>query len=178
MIDTDVMRLRQLRGAALRARALARALNSASKSALFARSAVVFWSIARIATGQLRAHPFLAYQKGPNPLRELTDRAICSVAALAAGRRRRSFSTLAMELQRVGREVDDARALARLPDLSDALGRTQLQLRRLAAELDLRVRGELGTSATPGSMAGTRAESGAGAVNAMADQDNWPYLAI
>jgi hypothetical protein len=176
MIDTDVMRLRQLRDAALRARALARALDSNSQSAVFARSAVVFWSIARVAAGQLRAHPFLAYQKGPSPSSELADRAISSLAALAARRRGRRFSALALELQRVVRVVDDARALTRLPDLSDSLGRTQLQLRRLAAELDSRVRGETGTSTMPGT-ACARVKTDA-AVSTLGGQDNWPYLAI
>lgn len=180
MIDTDVMRLRQLRSAALRARALARvlnaySLNSNSRNAIFARSAVIFWSIARIATGQLRAHPFLDYQKGPSRLRDLADHAI---SVLTAQRRGRRFSALALELQRVVREVNDARALTRLPDLSDSLGRSQQLLRRLAAELDSQVRVELGTNLVNANVAGARAETGGGTVNAMAGQDNWPYLAI
>jgi chemotaxis protein histidine kinase CheA len=179
MIDTDVMRLRQLRNAALRARALARALNANSlntnsRNAIFARSAVIFWSIARIATGQLRAHPFLDYQKGPSQIRDLADRA---VSALAAQRRGRRFSALALELQRVVREVNDVRALTRLPDLSDSLGRSQQLLRRLAAELDSQVRVELGTNPVTAANAAS-ARSGGGTVNPMAGQDNWPYLAI
>jgi hypothetical protein len=180
MIDTDVMRLRQLRNAALRARAVARALNSESLnsnsgSAIFARSAVIFWSIARVATGQLRAHPFLDYQKGPSRLRDLADRVVSALAAMRPGRK---FSALALELQRVVREVDDARALARLPDLSDSLGRSQQQLRRLGAELASQVRAELGTSPVSGTAAGARVQTNGGAANAMAGQDNWPYLAI
>jgi hypothetical protein len=52
-------------------------------------------------------------------------------------------------------------------------------LRRLAAELDSQVRVELGTNpVTAANAASARAGSGSGTVNAMAGQDNWPYLAI
>jgi hypothetical protein len=172
MIDADVLRLRQMRNVALRARALARALNSNSAidRAVFARCAVTFWAIARVATGRLRAHPYLNYQRGPSPLRDLADRAGASITAFAAERRRRSVSVLALELECVAHEVDDARALTRLPDLSDSLGRTQLQLRRLAKELDARVQSQLGAEAMPA--------ISADALDAMTAQNDWPYLAI
>jgi len=175
MIDTDVMRLRHLRNAALRARALARALasNSRTDSAVFTRSAVLCWAIARFASGQLRAHPYLSYQKGPSRLRALSDHAVASMLALTARRSGRSFSALEAELQCVAREVDDTRALSRLPDLSDSLGRRQLQLRGLAKELEVRARGERGTDTVAG--ADTRVKgNGVG----IAAQNDWPYLAI
>lgn len=175
MIDADVMRLRHLRNSALRARALALALQSDSNTdhAVFARSAVVCWLIARVATGQLRAHPYLNYQRGPSAVRGLCDRAIASIAAFTAGRRGRTFSALALELECVARDVDDARALARLPDLSDSLGRTQLQLSRLGKDLDSRARGERGADAMPGTKARIPGkDAGIGA------QNDWPYLAI
>jgi hypothetical protein len=175
MIDTDVMRLRHLRNAALRARALARALASNSRidSAVFDRSAVLCWAIARFASGQLRAHPFLSYQKGPSRLRALSDHAVASMLALTARRSGRSFSALEAELQCVAREVDDTRALSRLPDLSDSLGRRQLQLRGLAKELEVRARSERGTVAVVGADAHVK-----GNAVGIAAQNDWPYLAI
>jgi len=76
MIDAEVLRLRDLRNMALRARALANSLDSGSLAddSVLARSAVTCWTIARIATGRLRAHPYLSYQKEPGQLRGLADR--------------------------------------------------------------------------------------------------------
>jgi hypothetical protein len=175
MIDTDVMRLRHLRNAALRARALARALasNSGIDGSVFARSAVLCWAIARFASGQLRAHPYLSYQKGPSRLRALGDHAVAAILALTARHSGRSFSALEAELQCVAREVDDTRALSRLPDLSDSLGRRQLQLRGLAKELEVRARSERGTVAVAGADAHVK-----GNVVGIAAQNDWPYLAI
>ena len=77
MIDSEVVRLRNLRNVALRARAFAQALaGPTAESAVFAKTAVICWTIARIATGRLRAHPYLSYQKGPSGLRSLVDRSI------------------------------------------------------------------------------------------------------
>jgi hypothetical protein len=46
MIDTEVVRLRKLRNAALRARALAKALESDSIAhCVFAKSALICWTI-------------------------------------------------------------------------------------------------------------------------------------
>jgi hypothetical protein len=169
MIDADVMRLRQLRNAALRARALAQALNSdsAGDNALCAKSAVIFWNIARVATGRLRAHPYLSYQKGPGRGRELADSAIASITAFIARQRGRNLDALASQLRRVAREVDDARAVTRSPDLSDSLGRSQLQLRHIARHF-AGMRPRLET---------VRADAQGAALKAM-DSGNWPYLAI
>src|ERR1700685_3133588 len=102
MIDTEVVRLRKLRNAALRARALAKALESDSiDRGVFAKSAQICWTISRIATGRLRAHPYLSYQQGPSGIRQLTDRALASIVALTARRRNRRFSVYAPELQSV-----------------------------------------------------------------------------
>ena len=167
MIDTEVVRLRKLRNAALRARALAKALQSDSVHCVFAKSALICWTISRIATGRLRAHPFLSYQQGPSRIRELADRALASIVALAARRRNRCFSVYAPELQSVSREVADARALTWSTDLSDALGRAQLQLRRLAEELDAGSRHEVGAVQENGD-----------ALEDIVTETNWPYLAI
>ena len=74
MIDAEVSRLRKLRNVALRARALAKILDSDSQEqSVFARSAVICWTIARVASGRLRAHPYLSYQQGPSRMRDVAD---------------------------------------------------------------------------------------------------------
>jgi hypothetical protein len=181
MIDAEVVRLRKLRNVALRARALAKALESESiENNVFARSAVLCWTISRIATGRLRAHPYLSYQQGPSPMRELADRAAASMTALAARRQNLRFSAYAPQLQCVAREVADARALTWSADLSDALGRAQLQLRRLATELDAGVQHEAGAHATamPRITAIARAPENVGALEELGQETHWPYLAI
>jgi len=177
MIDAEVVRLRELRDVALRARALAKTLqsDSAIDGYVFAKSAVTCWTIARIATGRLRAHPYLRYQTGPSRIRELTDRALTTLAAFTARRQNRSLSKYARELQGVAREVADVRALTWSADLSDALGRAQLQLRRLAKELDAGARDESGALAGPRL---TRAEAGRGTLSDIGAENSWPYLAI
>jgi hypothetical protein len=169
MIDAEVMRLRKLRNIALRARTLAKALESnCNNDCIFAESAAICWTISRIATGRLRSHPYLKYQQGPSRIRELIDRAIAVPVGLTARRRNRRFSVYASELQRVSREVADARALTWSADLSEALGRAQLQLRRLAKQLDGAAQHEVG--AVP--------QQHGDALEDMATQPKWPYLAI
>jgi hypothetical protein len=178
MIDAEVLRLRNLRNIALRARAMAHSLDSDSaEHSVLARSAVICWTIARIATGRLRAHPFLSYQKGPSPLRELADRLLASLVALNARRENRRLSVFAPQLQAVARGVDDVRALTWSPDLSDALGRMQFQLRRLANELELGALEKSGATIMPRVQAVVCAESG-DSLNDLSVQNSWPYLAI
>jgi len=171
MIDTEVLRLRNLRNRALRARAFAQVLDSSrSECAVFEKSAVTCWTIARIATGRLRAHPYLSYQRGPSRLRDLADRSIAALATFSARRRGRSASVYAEELQGLVRAVDDARALTWSAELSDALGRTQVQLRHLNLELQARARHESGNFA--------QSEPQGHALKEIAVESNWPYLAI
>jgi hypothetical protein len=184
MNDAEVMRLRKLRSVALRVRALAKILDSDSKErSVFARSAVICWTVARVASGRLRAHPYLSYQRGPSPLRGLVDGVIAALVALNARRRNRCSNVFAQQLQTVAREVDDVRALTWSPDLSDALGRMQIQMRRLANELDLGALGETGAAVLPRAAmlprakVAARAESGA-ALDDVAADNSWPYLAI
>jgi hypothetical protein len=179
MIDAEVGRLRKLRNAALRARALARALESDSiDHCVFAKSAVTCWTISRIATGRLRAHPYLSYQQGPRQIREFTDRAIASIAAFTARRQNRRYSVYAPEFQSLAREVADVRALTWSADLSDALGRAQLQLRGLAKQLDAGAEHEVGAVSMPRIKTIVRAEASDRALEDLATETNWPYLAI
>ena len=177
MIDAEVLRLRRLRDIALRTRALANFLDSqsASDQSVFARSAVACWTVARIATGRLRAHPYLSYQRGPSRLRGVADRLFASLLALSARRSNRSLRVYGEQLQGVAREVDDVRALTWSPDLSDALGRMQIQIRRLAHEFELGAQIEAGGS--PRLVAAARPDSGK-SLDELAVETSWPYLAI
>jgi hypothetical protein len=179
MIDAEVLRLRKLRNVALRARALAKTLDSdsAGERSVFARSALICWTIARVASGRLSAHPYLSYQRGPSRLRELADGLLASLVALNARRQNRCWSVYAQELQTVGREVDDVRSLTWSPDLSDALGRMQTQMSRLASELDLGALGESGATPMPHAKAMACAETSDSLDDITAD-NSWPYLAI
>jgi hypothetical protein len=178
MIDAEVLRLRKLRNVALRVRALARILDSDSEQgqSAFAKSAVICWTIARVASGRLRAHPYLSYQQGPSRLRDLADGLIASLSAFNARRQNRRLSICAQQLQTVAREVDDVRALTWSPELSDALGRVQIQMRRLANELDLGAIGETG-SMMPRVKVAAGAES-SNSLDEIAVDNSWPYLAI
>jgi hypothetical protein len=182
MIDAEVLRLRKLRNVALRMRALARVLDSdsvaeAEGQSVFTRSAVICWTIARIASGRLRAHPYLSYQQGRSPLRDVADGLSASLTALNARRENRRVSICAQRLQTVAREVDDVRALTWSPELSDALGRMQVQMRRLANELELGALDEGGLTLLPRAKAAAGAET-SNALDEITADNSWPYLAI
>jgi hypothetical protein len=177
MIDTEVQRLRRLRNTALRARALAAALDSSRRarcSPLLSRSAVACWHIARVVTGRLRAHPYLRYQRGPSRLRMACDEISGALIGGIAHRRGRGLHTLSDELRRVVGELADARALTWSVELSDTFGRSQVQLEGLIKEALAAVRSESGTHANDLADAGPGASvDDSGNVAA-----NWPYLAF
>jgi len=179
MIDAEVMRLRRLRDIALRTRALGNFLDSesAAEHSVFARSAVACWTLARLATGRLRAHPYLSYQQGPSRLQSMADRLFALLLGFSARRSNRPLSVYSGQLQAVAREVDDVRALSWSPDLSDALGRMQIQIRRLANELELGAYIEAGGPALPRVIAAARREPSS-SLDELAVETNWPYLAI
>jgi hypothetical protein len=179
MVDAEVLRLRKLRSVALRARALSRSLDSDSSAgeSVFAKGTVVCWTIARIATGRLRAHPYRSYQKSHGQLANLADEAIAAAVAMAARRNKRGLRVYAQQLAAVGREVDDVRALTWSPELSDALGRMQVQMRALTKQLDCKLPAKAAAELRPRVTAAMHAETG----NSLADiavDDSWPYLAI
>ncbi len=189
MIDTEVMRLRGLRNTALRARAIAAALNlgSAHRNAVFSRGALICWRIARVITGWLRAHPYSSYQQGPSEVRGLYDRINADLLRRVARYRGESLHIFADELRRVAREVDDARALTWSSDLSDSLGRFQAQIRDLIKELDACTRDPVDArpetapriaTHTPGSLRCDSARHDAGRQDADGVAGVWPYLAI
>lgn len=175
MIDAEVMRLRRLRNTALRARALAAALQSSSsrRDSVISRSAVICWQIARTITGRLRAHPDLSYQRGPSESRNVYDRIRAKVLGSAARDRKRSLAVLTDEVQGVARELDDARALTWSAELSADFGRAQIHVRRLIADL--------GGSRKGTGLRAARAPARARGAIAQGKSDvagNWPYLAF
>ena len=87
------------------------------------------------------------------------------------------MSVYAEQLQNVAREVNDARALTWSPDLSDALGRMQIRMQRLANELELSALGEPGASATQRAKAAAHAQT-SNSLDEIAADSSWPYLAI
>jgi hypothetical protein len=178
MIGTEVARLRRLRNTALRARALAAALDSdpARRGSVFSRGAVNCWQIARVITGLLRGHPYLSYQRGPSEMRGAYDRLSAGLMGGIARYRGRTHQTLSDELRRVARELDDARALTWSSDLSDALGRSQRQIRGLIEELDAGVRSASGSRHETAPRVDTRIAAARDDTGSVAG--NWPYLAI
>jgi hypothetical protein len=178
MIDTEVIRLRQLRNTVLEVRAIATALGTleAENGSVFSRSALACWRIARVITGKLRAHPYQSYQRDAGYLRSLYDGAVAALMAGVARYRGGSFGMYSARLQTVARELDDVRALTWSPTLSDALGRSQLEIRALMKELAARAREEAGLR----NDAAARIEVGAagGRSDASGVAANWPYLAL
>jgi hypothetical protein len=178
MTYAEVMRLRRLRGTALRTRALATVLDSDQepRNSVFSRSAVSCWRVARVISGTLSAHPFLPYQRGPGEVRGAYDRVSANIVGGIARYKDRSFEVFSAELRRVARALDDARALTRSSDLSDWLGRSQVQLRRLIQEVETDERFESASQheVARGVDGATAAlESDAGTVGG-----SWPYLAF
>jgi hypothetical protein len=178
MIDAEVIRLRRLRNTVLRARAIARVMDSRSgqMDPVFARSALDCWRIARLITGRLRAHPYLAYQQGPGDLRTLYNHMAARLLVGRALRQGRPWRTFAAELQRVSRELDDVRALSWSSDLSDTLGRLQLPIRRLVVELDAAACKEGGDAHAPARL--DTAVAAGGRDNSGRASGQWPYMAI
>jgi hypothetical protein len=178
MIDAEVIRLRRLRNTALRARAIAVALDSdaAERGSVFSASAQICWRIARLMTGRLRAHPYLSYQRGPSELRAAYHRVGAAVLGAIARYRGRHRQTYAGELRHVARELDDARALTWSTELSDTLGRLQMQIRRLLAELDAGALAEAGVGLETALRGGPRADRAPDEAESAAG--DWPYLAF
>jgi len=178
MIDAEVTRLRRLRNTVLRARAMARVLDSHSGrlNSVFSRSRIDCWRIARVITGKLRAHPYLAYQQGPGDLRTIYNHIAAKLLGGIARRRSRPCRTMAAEMERVSRELDDVRALTWCSELSDTLGRSQIHIRRRVAELDAAARQEGGSSYQPARMDTPVMADGRDDSSRATGQ--WPYLAI
>ena len=134
-MTNEVTRLRRLRQSALKVRALASALDGGTDR-LFERGALLNWRIARIATGWLRSHPYQSYQRDPSFFESGSDRLAAILLGTMASLRGRGAATFLRELRSAARALDDARALTRSTELSDALGRVQSSMRSLIREVE------------------------------------------
>lgn len=178
MNDPEVVRLRRLRQSALRMRALAFAFSTTrmgSHDPCFQRLAQAGWRIARTVTGRLRSHPYASYQRDPGVLVLAAYAALAWLAARLTLKRAAALGLCLGLLRPLARQLDDARALTWLPDLSDTLGRSQAELRGL---LDALVResgsgGEIAQRPGPGIAAGPRRPGELPAI-----EGEWPYLAF
>jgi len=180
MIDAEVMRLRNLRIAALDARAVAAALDpqKGRRQTVFARGALCCWQIARLATGVLRAHPYLPYQRDVGSSRSAMMALAAALAGRSARRRRTGMQKFARALDAVSHHLADARALTWHQDLSDAFGRAQAQLAQIAAEVAAGARREAEEQgrAVPAFLQPRSTATAAGRDNVI--EANWPYLAF
>ena len=164
----EISRLREMRQMALKTKAMARVLDHSSRrDSVQARAALHCWRLARIATGRLRAQPYESYQRAPSRLILLHP----VIAGLLAAQRGRGMGALSRQLQSLCRVLDDTRALTLSPDLSDALGRAQVYLRPLMAEIAVKARLEMGPRPVSDAAAADVIERSAAPVTS-------PYLAL
>jgi hypothetical protein len=144
MIDPEVARLRRLRDEALRVREIARRLGTARwgiEDALLERGACASWRIVRMVTGKLIEHPYLRYQQSAGVGLLLGNRLAAEWVALVSKDRPSGLKAYASELESLSRTLGDARALTRSTDLSDALGRSQSELKTLLQTLAIEIHG-------------------------------------
>ena len=135
-MDAEVLRLRKLRHAALRARALAKRLDGGQGrgDSIFSKTAVTCWGISRFITGYLSGHPDLRCQKGPSGIREFFDGLDASAIALVTHNteRRISLATAGIGARRplsgrctgVDPIARNKRRVGTAADKCSALGRT------------------------------------------------------
>jgi hypothetical protein len=190
MIDTEVARLRRLRGTALRVRAVARSLGgahgpgaSAPLAALLDRGRYAAWRIARAVSGRLRAHPYQRFQKDAGVGVVLKNSLVAAAAGFGARSERPALLGFETHLRQLAKELDGARALTWASDLSDSFGRSQIEIRSLLAEVGaarecaaLTPVPEGLASVTP---AASRTEMSVNGPNYAANAEtDWPYLAF
>jgi hypothetical protein len=144
MTDPDVARQRRLRDRALRVREIARRLGAARwgiDEPLLARGACASWRIARVVTGKLMEQPYLPYQQGAGVASLIDNRLAAEWIALISKHRSSGLKAYASELQSLARQLADVRALTRSTDFSDALGRSQGEIKTLLRTLAVEIHG-------------------------------------
>jgi hypothetical protein len=182
MIDPEVARLRRLRDEALRVRQIARRLGAARwgiDDPLLNRGACASWRLARLVTGKLIEHPYLRYQQDAGLGTLLGNRLAAEWIAVTRKERSAGLKILALELQSLSRQLDDARALTWSTDFSDALGRSRSEINSLLQALATETRGvALEPRLRPASPEGApRTDSLVGGLAQRLEGD-WPYLAF
>jgi|SRR5580658_4759622 hypothetical protein len=189
MIDPEVARLRRLRDEALRVREIARRLGTARwgiEESLLERGACASWRIVRVVTGKLIEHPYLRYQQAAGVGSLLGNRLAAEWIALLSKDRSSGLKAYASELESLSRTLGDARALTWSTDFSDALGRSQGEIKTLLRTLAMEIHGAATESVPLETRQPARivrkpsAARGDGLVGELAkgfDAD-WPYLAF
>jgi hypothetical protein len=194
MIDPEVARLRRLRDEALRVREIARRLGTARwgiKNPLLARGACASWRIVRVVTGKLIEHPYLRYQQGAGVGSLIGNRLAAEWIALVSKDRSSGLKAYASELESLSRTLGDARALTWSTDFSDALGRSQSEIKTLLQTLAIEIHGAETESVPLETRLPVRAvRTGAARTGSAASTDglvgelakgfegDWPYLAF
>lgn len=179
MSDSEVARLRRLRNSALRVRAVSRSLAAgrwATNDPLLSCAACSSWRIARTVSGHLRSHPYARYQKGAGAGQSLGNFALASYAALTTRSRMRALLECETQLWGLLRQLDDARALTWSPELSDAFGRSQSEIKWVVAALA----DETKTASVSQRLQKRRPAKTAGPVRELTPsfEGDWPYLAF
>jgi hypothetical protein len=129
MID-EVLRLRKLRKGALTLRALGRAFSAHGAFEPDRASlpvTLLSWRVARIATGQLRAHPHHPFRRDPGVAERAMRALQVLFTALHCRSRLRRERLFLEEFAAFKHLIDDVRSLTRSAELSDSLGRAQSQ---------------------------------------------------
>jgi hypothetical protein len=189
MIDPEVARLRRLRDEALRVREIARRLATVRwgiEEPLLARGACASWRIARVVTGKLIEHPYLHYRKGAGVGSLIGNRLAAQWTALASNDRSSGLKAYVSALESLARQLGDARALTWSTDFSDALGRSQSEIKTLLQSLAIEIHGAETESVSletrlPIRTARTQsAPRTDGLVGELANglETDWPYLAF
>jgi hypothetical protein len=178
MIDQEVARLRRLRVEALRVREVARALGSArwaNDDAFFSRGAGAGWRIARVASGKLKAHPYLQYQRGVAVGALVRNRVVAMLIAMIAKNRLQGLRAYEAELLVLMKQLEDARALTWSTEFSDTLGRSLAEVRALMTDIAMETKSEIPAARQPAQPA--RTDSLVGEL-AKTIEGDWPYLAF
>jgi len=169
MIDKEVERLRRLRAAALRVRAIAQALDP--RDALLNRGRCAAWRVARIVSGRLRAHPYASFQKDAGIGVVVANSLAAANALLGVRTRQQGLLRFEAQLKTLSQELSDVRALTSSSDLNDSFARSQIEIRSLLAALGVET-GRVLASELPG------VTSLANADGAAAVSSDWPFLAF
>jgi hypothetical protein len=178
MIDPEVARLRRLRSEALLVREIARTFESsqwAANESLLDRSACASWRIARVISGRLRGHPYAEYQKDAGAATRATNRLHASCLALINKGRLSALKVLAGHVAGLSRQLEDCISLAWSSEFSEALARSQFEIKAVAAALALETRNG-GVEERP-VLRPCRSEGMGGELGAALEGD-WPYLAF
>jgi hypothetical protein len=177
MIDPEVARLRRLRSEALLVREIARTFQSsqwAANESLLDRSACASWRIARVVSGRLKGHPYAEYQKDAGVASRLRNRLHAYCLALANKNRVQALKVLEAHVNALGRQLDDAIALAWSSDFSEALSRSQLEIKTVVATLAEETRS--GEMQERPALRPSRPEQVVGNLGSLGG--DWPYLAF